>query len=57
MFAPQERRVAKALLAGASARDVTQDMGRSLNTVRNQVASLYAKLGVNDRLSFAKRLK
>ncbi|WP_134682380.1 helix-turn-helix transcriptional regulator [Paracoccus ravus] len=56
LLSPQERRVAAALLRGASAREVAGELGTSPNTVRNQVAAIYAKLGVSDRLGLSRKL-
>ncbi|MCS6986404.1 MAG: LuxR C-terminal-related transcriptional regulator [Sphingomonadaceae bacterium] len=57
LLPPAERAVAERWAAGASARAIAAELGRSVATVRNQVASAYARLGVSSRLALARRLK
>lgn len=44
---PTEARVTKALIAGQDLADIAQAHGVSVATVRNQLASIFAKTGVN----------
>jgi DNA-binding NarL/FixJ family response regulator len=44
-----ERSVYRALLAGHGNAAIAEQRGRSLRTVANQVASIFAKLGVGSR--------
>lgn len=53
---PAERRAAEAFAAGLSARDVAASLGLSHRTVRNQLASAYAKLGVGSKVELVRRL-
>lgn len=52
----QERRVAELLLAGRSAREIADLFHVSTNTVRNQIATIYRKLGVDSRIALLQRL-
>lgn len=49
-----ERLVAEALLRGETLRDVAERSGRSLHTVRNQLKSAMAKLGVKRQVDLAR---
>ncbi|MEL7098494.1 MAG: helix-turn-helix transcriptional regulator [Pseudomonadota bacterium] len=51
-LSPQERAVASALAKGKSMRQIAEDRGVSHNTVRNQVAAIYKKIGASNRVSF-----
>lgn len=55
-LSPAEMRVAQAYAAGLSATDVAATLGVSPRTVRNQLASVYQKLDVHDRLALIDRL-
>lgn len=44
-----ERAIAAAMLNGASNRAIASARGRSVNTIANQIAALYKKLGVRSR--------
>lgn len=52
----QERRVAELLVAGRSAREIAGMFHVSTNTIRNQVATIYRKLGVDSRIALLQRL-
>lgn len=51
---PSEARVAIALLECSSAKEVADFLGTSFHTVRTQISSIYAKLGVDTRARFVK---
>jgi DNA-binding NarL/FixJ family response regulator len=51
-----EREVALALLCGATNRSIAAERGTALQTVANQIAALYAKLGVHSRAELAAAL-
>lgn len=51
-----ESRVAQAIIAGRTMRQVAQAHQVSLNTVRNQVAAIYRKLGCHNRMDLARAL-
>jgi DNA-binding CsgD family transcriptional regulator len=51
-----EREVALALLRGATNRAIAAERGTALQTVANQIAALYAKLGVHSRAELAAAL-
>jgi len=51
-----EREVALALLRGATNRAIADERGTALQTVANQIAALYAKLGVHSRAELAAAL-
>lgn len=53
---PAEARVAIALLEGSSAREVADYLNVSPHTVRTQLKQIYAKLGVDTRARFVKRM-
>jgi DNA-binding CsgD family transcriptional regulator len=53
---PQERRVAEAVAAGGTDRQVAADLFLSARTVGYHLASIYRKLGVNNRTALAARL-
>lgn len=53
---PAERRVADAVLRGASNQEIAQATGRSVRTIANQLAAIYRKLGVGSRAGLAARL-
>lgn len=44
-----ERQVVKLLIQGLGTKDIARERGVSLNTVSNQLASIYRKCGVNSR--------
>lgn len=50
-LSPREREVLKLMHAHDRAADIARELGVSVNTVRKQQASVYAKLGVHDRAS------
>lgn len=52
----EERKVAELLLAGFTMRQVSEKKQVSLNTVRNQVTSIYRKTGVSGRLELVQKL-
>jgi DNA-binding CsgD family transcriptional regulator len=48
-----ERKVALGLIAGKSTAEIAAERRTSIRTVANQIASLFAKLGVRSRLQLA----
>ena len=44
-----ERQVVRLLIQGLGTKDIARERGVSLNTVSNQLASIYRKCGVNTR--------
>jgi DNA-binding CsgD family transcriptional regulator len=52
---PAEIAVVEAVLEGRSNAEIARARGTSTNTVANQLRSIYAKLGVDGRLSLVKR--
>lgn len=52
-----ERAVADGLLRGCSTRDIAETRGVSVETVRGQMKSIYAKLGVAGRSEFMARFR
>ncbi|MGU3401646.1 response regulator transcription factor [Brucellaceae bacterium D45D] len=55
-LSPQERRVADLLLAGRSAREIADVHQVSINTIRNQISTIYRKLGVDGKIALSQRL-
>ena len=51
-----EKEVLRALLAGATARELAGQRGVSPRTIANQIASVFKKLGAQSRLELAARL-
>jgi DNA-binding CsgD family transcriptional regulator len=51
-----ERRIADGLAAGRTMRQIAEDNGVSHNTVRNQVSSIYRKIGARNRVEFLKKM-
>ncbi|QHL90521.1 hypothetical protein GVO57_06285 [Sphingomonas changnyeongensis] len=51
-----EARVAEALANGMTATDIALKLGKSLDTVRSHIKSLYTKIGVNSREALLSRL-
>jgi DNA-binding NarL/FixJ family response regulator len=52
-----EREVCRLLLAGLTNTDIARDRGTSPNTTKNQIASIFRKLGVVSRAELAARSK
>lgn len=52
-LSPREREVLELLVAGHSNDEIAEAIGRTRPTVRTHLASVYRKLGVNDRVSAA----
>ena len=50
LLSPKERQIAELLSAGATSRAIAQKLGVSPNTVRNQTASIYRKMGVHNKV-------
>ncbi|MDQ6522995.1 LuxR C-terminal-related transcriptional regulator [Nocardioides sp. LHD-245] len=48
-LSPREREVFRLLLEGTARADIADRLGVSINTVKTQIRSLYAKLGVSSR--------
>lgn len=53
-LSPMECRVALKVASGLSARDIADENGTSLNTVRNQLRAAMAKLGVNKQVDLTR---
>lgn len=53
LLSPKEIAVAQRFAAGRSTKDIAREFDVSANTVRNQLSSAYAKLGVHDKASLA----
>lgn len=49
-LSPKERQVAELLISGATMRVIAEEAGVSVNTVRNQAASIYRKTGVHSKV-------
>ncbi len=52
---PAEREVARLVLEGLSNAEIARRRGRSIRTVANQVASIFAKAGAGSRRELAAR--
>ncbi|SDO34865.1 regulatory protein, luxR family [Lutimaribacter pacificus] len=52
----EERKVAELLLSGLSMRQISDRKEVSVNTIRNQVASIYRKTGASGKLHLARKL-
>jgi DNA-binding NarL/FixJ family response regulator len=50
---PRERQLVKAVAEGCTNKEIAARLGLSVQTVKNQLSSLYAKLGVSTRLGLA----
>lgn len=57
LLTPREQEVARLFVAGNTHKAVAQQLGRSPNTVRSQLASIYQKLGLRDKAMLAIWLK
>lgn len=55
-LSPSEREVALLVAHGLSNADIARARGVSRNTVANQIASLFRKLGVGSRLELARKI-
>jgi DNA-binding NarL/FixJ family response regulator len=53
---PAQLEVARAIARGASNAEIARERGTSVRTVANQVASIFARLGVRSRLQVAAAL-
>jgi DNA-binding CsgD family transcriptional regulator len=53
---PREREVAEAYAAGLTYREIAAELGSSPTTVRNQLQSVYAKLGVSTKVELVQRV-
>ena len=47
---PRERQIIEALVRGATARELAEELRLSFHTVRTHVRNIYAKLGVANRI-------
>lgn len=56
LLSPAERRVLALYLRGDTMRQVAERMGVSVNTVRNQIASIYRKTGVRGKMALAQKM-
>lgn len=52
---PAERRVAHEICAGRSNDEIARHLGKAIGTVKNQVSSVYRKLGVGSRVQLMLR--
>ena len=52
---PRERQLVGEILKGQTNRSIAAVLGTSVQTVRNQLTTLYRKLGVSSRLELAAR--
>jgi DNA-binding CsgD family transcriptional regulator len=55
-LSPAEREVAELILRGRDNASIAAARGTSVRTIANQVASLFAKLGVRSRAQFAAKV-
>lgn len=55
-LSPAEQRVAAMAVAGAAYKEIARDCNVSLSTVRNQLHTIYTKLGVSNKTALAKAL-
>jgi len=53
MLTPRERQIVSAILDGQTNKEIADRFGISDQTVKNQLRTLYAKLGVSGRLQLA----
>ena len=53
---PAERNVVDAVLRGLSNADIARERGTSVNTISNQLASIFQKLGVHSRLELVRSI-
>jgi DNA-binding NarL/FixJ family response regulator len=56
ILSPREFVVAKRFAAGMSHKQIARELGVSHHTVRNQLAHLYRKLNLHDKMSLAQYL-
>jgi len=56
ILSPREFVVAKRFAAGMSNKQIARELGVSHHTVRNQLAHLYRKLNLHDKMSLAQYL-
>jgi two-component system nitrate/nitrite response regulator NarL len=49
-LSPREKQIVDALLAGCTNKEVAQQLGVSDQTIKNQLTTLYKKVGVTSRL-------
>jgi DNA-binding CsgD family transcriptional regulator len=54
ILSPKERQIAEMLIAGATSRVIAAKLGVAQNTVRNQTASIYKKMGVHNKVELAR---
>jgi DNA-binding NarL/FixJ family response regulator len=50
---PRERQLIGVILEGAGNREIAERLGLKVQTVKNQLATLYRKTGVSSRLELA----
>ena len=50
---PRQRQIVRALLAGATNRQIAKRLGLKEQTVRNQLSLIYSEVGVHSRLELA----
>ncbi len=56
MLSPRERQVARSFVDGLSHKEIAREIGSSPSTVRTQLQSVYAKLGVHTRTELQRAL-
>jgi RNA polymerase sigma factor (sigma-70 family) len=49
-LSPREKQIVDALLAGCTNKEIAQRLGVSDQTIKNQLTTLYRKVGVSGRL-------
>jgi len=57
LLSPAERRIVHEVCAGRRNEEVARRLGKSLGTVKNQLSSVYRKLGVGSRVELVLRLR
>lgn len=50
LMTEREFEIAASLVSGATARDISMELGLSFHTVRTHIRNLYAKVGVSNRV-------
>jgi DNA-binding CsgD family transcriptional regulator len=55
ILSPKERQVADMLCSGTTARAIAKRLDVSVNTVRNQTAAIYRKMGVHNKVELARQ--
>lgn len=50
MLTPAERVVAQRVMEGLSNKEIARELGKATGTVKNQLVSIFRKLGVRNRI-------